>query len=70
MPRNSPFSIKLTRRERTELIKRAGQYRSAYRDVIRAKIVLLASEGLANDVIGARLEAAPDRQQMAVTFLH
>ena len=56
MPRNSPFSIKLTRRERTELIRRAGQYRSAYRDVIRAKIVLLASEGLANDVIGARLD--------------
>jgi transposase len=56
MPRNSPFSIKLTRRERAELIRLAGQYRSAYRDVIQAKIVLLASEGLANDVIGARLD--------------
>ena len=56
MPRNSPFSIKLTRRERAELIRRAGKYRSAYRDVIRAKIVLLASEGLANDAIGARLD--------------
>jgi hypothetical protein len=56
MSRNSPFSIKLTRRERAELIRRAGKYRSAYRDVIRAKIVLLASEGLANDAIGARLD--------------
>jgi len=56
MPRNSPFSIKLTRRERAELVRRAGKYRSAYRDVIRAKIVLLASEGLANDAIGARLD--------------
>src|SRR6266446_8988298 len=56
MPRNSPFSIKLTRRERAELIRRAGKYQSAYRDVIRAKIVLLASEGLANDAIGARLD--------------
>ena len=56
MPRNSPFSIKLTRRERAELIRRAGKHRSAYRDVIRAKIVLLASEGLANDAIGARLD--------------
>ena len=55
MPRNSPFYIKLTRRERTELIRRAAKYRSAYRDVIRAKIVLLASKGLANDAIGARL---------------
>src|SRR5215831_370734 len=54
MPRNSPFSIKLTRRERAELISRAGRYRSAYRDVIRAKIVLLASGGLTDDVIGAR----------------
>jgi len=56
MPRNSPFSIKLTRRERAELIERAGRYRSAYRDVIRAKIVLLAGGGLTNDVIGARLD--------------
>src|SRR5215813_10720773 len=56
MPRNSPFFIKLTRGERAELIRRAGQYRSAYRDVIRARIVLLVSEGLANDVIGTRLD--------------
>src|SRR6516165_9112575 len=55
MPRNSP-SIKLTRRERAELVRRSTKYRSEYRDVIRAKIVLLASKGLANDIIGARLD--------------
>ena len=53
MPRNSP-SIKLTRRERAELVRRSTKYRSEYRDVIRAKIVLLASKGLANDIIGVR----------------
>src|SRR5271169_6368596 len=56
MPRRSPFSIKLTRSERAELVRRAGKYQSSYRDVVRAKIVLLASKGLANDVIGARLD--------------
>ena len=56
MPRKSPFFIKLTRGERAELVKRSGKYQSAYRDVIRAKIVLLASKGLANDAIGARLD--------------
>jgi hypothetical protein len=44
MPRNSPFSIKLTRRERAEVVRRSTKHRSEYRDVIRAKIVLLASK--------------------------
>ena len=56
MPRKSPFSIKLTRSERAELVRRVGKYQSSYRDVIRAKIVLLASKGLANDAIGVRLD--------------
>ncbi len=56
MPRKSPFIVKLTRSERAELVRRSGKYLSAYRDVIRAKIVLLASKGLANDAIGARLD--------------
>jgi transposase len=34
----------------------ARKYTSPYRDVIRAKIVLLASGGLRNDVIAARLD--------------
>jgi hypothetical protein len=56
MPRISPFVIELTGQERRELLSRARRYTSPYRDVIRAKIVLLASQGLSNDVIGARLD--------------
>lgn len=56
MPRTSPFVIELTNQERQELLSRARKYTSPYRDVIRAKIVLLASQGLSNDVIAARLD--------------
>jgi transposase len=56
MPRHSPFRIQLTREERRALEARARKYTSPYRDVIRAKIVLLAAEGLRNDVIAARLD--------------
>src|SRR5437870_10935902 len=38
------------------LENRVRQYTSPYCDVIRAKIVLLAAEGLSNDVIAARLD--------------
>jgi transposase len=57
MPRYSPFSIQLTREERRELEARVRKYTSPYRDVIRAKLVLLAAEGLSNDVIAARLDS-------------
>lgn len=56
MPRKSPYTIKLTRKERAELMERSRQYTSTYRQVIRAKIVLLASKGLSNDAIAARLD--------------
>lgn len=56
MPRKSPYEINLTGEERTELEARSRQYTLPYRDVIRAKIVLLASQGLENDRIGARLD--------------
>src|SRR5271165_2934863 len=55
MPRRSPFVIELTNEERVELGARVKKYTSPYRDVMRAKIVLLASEGLGNDRIAARL---------------
>lgn len=55
MPRTSPFSIELTDEERAELIYRSRKYTSSFRAVIRAKIVLLASEGLSNDVIASQL---------------
>jgi transposase len=56
MPRHSPFRIDLTRDERRELEARTRKYTSPYRDVIRAKLVLLAAEDLPNDVIAARLD--------------
>ena len=56
MPRHSPFRITLTREERRALEARARRYTSPYRDVIRAKLVLLAAEGLSNDAIAARLD--------------
>jgi transposase len=56
MPRESPFPIRLSRQERRELERRSRQYTLPYRDVIRAKIVLLASEGLENKEIGERLD--------------
>jgi transposase len=56
MPRHSPYCVTLTTEERDILEALARKYTSPYRDVIRAKIVLLAAEGLANDVIAARLD--------------
>ena len=56
MPRKSPFVIHLSREERRQLKARARRYTLPYRDVLRAKIVLLAAEGLDNDEIGARLD--------------
>ena len=56
VPRRSPYDIELSRAERAELMARSHSYTSRYRDVIRAKIVLLASQGMANDVIAAKLD--------------
>ena len=56
MPRHSPFRIDLTREERRELEARTRRYTSPYRDVVRAKLVLLAAEDMPNEVIAARLD--------------
>jgi len=56
MPRRSPFIIRLSADQRRALEQRTRRYTSPYRDVIRAKIVLLAAQGLENYVIGARLD--------------
>ncbi len=45
------FLLRLTRKERRRLEAMARKYTSPYRDVIRAKIVLYAAEGLSNDEI-------------------
>ncbi|HUB10890.1 MAG TPA: hypothetical protein VMB34_02955 [Acetobacteraceae bacterium] len=49
MPRRSPFTIRLTEQERAELEVRCKEYTSPYRDVVRAKVVLLASQGFGNE---------------------
>jgi hypothetical protein len=56
MPRHSPYRVELTAHERGTLETLARKYTSPYRDVIRARIVLLAAEGLANDAIASRLD--------------
>ena len=56
MPRRSPFHIALDPNERRELEALARRYTSPYRDIIRAKIVLFAAEGLSNDQIAVRLD--------------
>jgi Homeodomain-like domain len=56
VPRRSPFLTTLARDERAALEARARTYTSPYRDIIRAKIVLLAATGLGNDVIASRLD--------------
>jgi transposase len=56
MPRLSPYAVELTDEERRVLEARARKYTSSYRDVVRAKIVLLAAAGVANEVIAGRLD--------------
>jgi Winged helix-turn helix len=57
MPRSSPFVIRLSSAEQAELQKRAGKYTLPYFQVRRAKMILLAAEGLNNDQIAARLDS-------------
>lgn len=56
MPRKSPYVLELTAEQRRELEARARKYTLPYCEVVRAKIVLLAAQGLANDEIAARLD--------------
>ncbi len=56
MPRKSPYVLDLTADQRRELEARARRYTLPYREVVRAKIVLMAAQGLDNDEIAARLD--------------
>ena len=56
MPQKSPFSFSLTLQERRTLEAATRKYTSPYRDVIRAKIVLLAAQGMENKQIAQRLD--------------
>jgi len=56
MPRPSPYRIVLTEEERKTLASRLRKYTLPHYSVVRARIVLLAAEGLENKEIGRRLE--------------
>jgi transposase len=56
MPRRSPFTILLSDDERQQLAAIADKYTAPYFEVIRAKIILYAAEGLENQAIAGRLD--------------
>ena len=56
MPRKSPFRIELSVDESNELSRRASKYTLPYFEVLRAKMILMAADGLGNDEIAARLD--------------
>ena len=56
MPRKSPFHIELSTKEAAELHRRAARYTLPYFEVVRAKMILMAAEGMDNDEIAARLD--------------
>ena len=60
MPRHSPYRIELSEVERQVLESMARSYTSPYWRVTRARMVLLAAEGLRNDQIAARLDCGRD----------
>ena len=60
MPRRSPYAIDLSIEERAALESMARSYTSPYWQVTRARMVLLAAEGLCNDQIAARLDCGRD----------
>jgi len=55
MSGRSPFEIALTADELAELRRRVTGFNRQYWVVMRAKMILLAAEGLGNDAIAARL---------------
>jgi len=55
MPRKSPYKIVLTAEEREYLKTICRRYTLAYRDVVRAKIALLAADGWSNKEIAGYL---------------
>ena len=56
MPQSSPFIIELSPAERASLESTSRRYSAPYRDVVRARIVLLAAQGLENIEIARRID--------------
>ena len=55
MPRKSPYSITLTSNEKSRLEDITRKYTSPYFQVVRAKVILMAAQGLRNDQIAERV---------------
>jgi hypothetical protein len=55
VPRTSPFSIVLSPEEYAILTHRVRSYTLPYFVVTRARMILMAAEGIGNDLIAARL---------------
>jgi transposase len=58
MPQKSPYSIVLADDERVALEAQTRRYTSSYCEVVRAKIVLYAAEGMENKDIATRLDTS------------
>jgi hypothetical protein len=56
MPRVSPYRIDLSAEEADELSRRAAKYTLPYFEVQRAKMILMAAQGMSNDEIATRLD--------------
>lgn len=56
MPQASPHVIVLSGDEREHLEAAARRYTAPYAEVVRAKLILLAADGLENEVIGHKLD--------------
>lgn len=56
MPRKSMDEVELTEAERAELQARARRYTAPYFQVVRAKMILFAADGMTNEQIAARLD--------------
>jgi transposase len=60
MPVSSPFKIVLTEEQRQLLLARARRCSGEHRDVLRARIVLAAADGVANAAIARNLAVGVD----------
>jgi transposase-like protein len=56
VPRSSPFIVELSPAERAALESTSRRYSAPYRDVVRARIVLLAADRQENTEIARRLD--------------
>ena len=60
MPRRSPYRIVLSDEERAVLVSVARSYTLPYWQVVRARMVLMAADGMRNDEIAAQLQCGRD----------